>query len=225
MAASSSVLLPPGGQRILFVLAHPDDGDFICGGTVARLVEEEKDVHYLVVTRGDAGGNPDTREQEQRCSAGLLGVKTVTFLDGYADGEVEPTISLRRDIAFVVRQWRPDVVFTFDPWKRYDIHPDHRIVGLSTQDALVNASARNFPEQFVHGVAPHKVKQLYYFSTDKPNHWVDISDVIGKKIAAMRCHESQMSGFDPDEYARRKGREAGMVHRYKLAEAFHHDVI
>src|SRR5690242_15139000 len=138
MVASSPVLLPPGGQRILFVLAHPDDGDFICGGTVARLVEEGKDVQYLVVTRGDAGGNPDTREQEQRYSADLLGVKAVTFLDGYADGEVEPTISLRRDIAFVVRQWRPDVVFTFDPWKRYDIHPDHRTVGLSTQDALVN---------------------------------------------------------------------------------------
>jgi LmbE family N-acetylglucosaminyl deacetylase len=207
------------------VLAHPDDGDFICGGTVARLAEEGKDVHYLVVTRGDAGGDPIRREQEQRRSAELLGVKIVTFLDGYADGEVEPTISLRRDIAFVVRQWRPDVVFTFDPWKRYDVHPDHRTVGLSTQDALVNASARNFPEQLVHGIVPHKVKQLYYFSTDKPNHWVDIGDVIEKKIAAMRCHESQMSGFDPDEYARRKGREAGMVHRYKLAEAFHHDVI
>ena len=225
MAISSSVLLPPGGQRILFVLAHPDDGDFISGGTVARLVEEGKDVHYLLVTRGDAGGNPDIREQEQRHSAELLGVKIVTFLDGYADGEVEPTISLRRDIAFIVRQWRPDVVFTFDPWKRYDMHPDHRAVGQCTQDALVNASARNFPEQLVNDITPHKVKHLYYFSTDKPNHWVDISDVIDRKIAAMRCHESQMSGFDPEEYARRKGREAGMAHKYKLAEAFHHDVI
>ena len=225
MTVSSSVLLPPGGQRVLFVLAHPDDGDFISGGTVARLVEEGKDVHYLVITRGDAGGNPDIREQEQYWSAELLGVKTVTFLDGYADGEVEPTISLRRDIAFVVRQWRPDVVFTFDPWKCYDVHPDHRTVGLCTQDALINASARNFPEQLVHGIVPHKVKHLYYFSTDKPNHWVDISGVIDRKIGAMRCHESQMSGFDPDEYARRKGHEAGIVHRYKLAEAFHHDVI
>ena len=223
--AASSVLLPPGGQRILFMLAHPDDGDFISGGTVAYLAEEGKDIHYLVVTRGDAGGSPDIREQEQRHAAELLGVKTVTFLDGYADGEIEPTIALRREIALIVRQWHPDVVFTFDPWKRYDMHPDHRAVGLCTQDALVNASARNFPEQLVNGVSPHKVKHLYYFSTDKPNHWVDISDVIDKKIAAMRCHESQMSGFDPDEYARRKGREAGMAHKYKLAEAFHHDVI
>lgn len=225
MTISSSVLLPPGGQRILFVLAHPDDGDFICGGTVARLIEEGKDVHYLLVTRGDAGGNPDIREQEQRRSAELLGIKALTFFESYADGEIEPTISLRRDIALIVRQWRPDVVFTFDPWKRYDMHPDHRAVGLCTQDALVNASAGNFPEQFVNGVVPHKVKHLYYFSTDKPNHWIDISDVIDKKKAAMCCHKSQMSGFDPEEYARRKGREAGMAHKYKLAEAFHHDVI
>jgi LmbE family N-acetylglucosaminyl deacetylase len=225
MTTASSVLLPPGGQRILFVLAHPDDGDFISGGTVARLAEEGKEVHYLLVTRGDAGGDSDQREQEQRRGAEVLGVRTLTFLNGYTDGEVEPTLVLRRDIAWVVRQWRPDVVFTFDPWKRYDMHPDHRAVGLCTQDALVNASARNFPEQFVDGVVPHKVKHLYYFSTDKPNHWVEISEVIDRKIAAMRRHESQMSGFDPEEYARRKGREAGMMHKYKLAEAFHHDVL
>ena len=225
MSLPSSILLPPGGQRVLFVLAHPDDADFICGGTVALLAEEGKDVHYLVLTRGDAGGDAARREREQHCAADLLGVKTVTFLNSYADGEIEPTISLRRDIALVVRQWHPDVVFTFDPWKRYDMHPDHRAVGIGTQDALVNASAQNFPEQLINDIEPYKVKHLYYFSTDQPNHWVDISSVIDKKIAAMRCHESQMNGFDPDEYARRKGREAGMTHKYKLAEAFHHDVL
>lgn len=230
-----SVLLPPGGQRILFVLAHPDDGDFICGGTVARLAEEGCDIHYLLVTRGDKGSNdPDMaparlaaiREEEQRSSARLLGVQTVTFLEGYYDGEVEATLALRRDIALIVRQWRPDAVFTFDPWKRYDVHPDHREVGMCTQDTLRNAGTRwCFPEQFVGDITPHGVKHLYYFSTDQPNHWIDTSSVIEKKIAAMRCHQSQMSNFDPEEYARRKGREAGSAHKYKLAEAFHHDVI
>lgn len=231
----TSLLLPSGGQRMLFVLAHPDDGDFICGGTVARLVEEGCHVHYLLVTRGDKGSNdpdmtPDRvaaiREEEQRRSAALLGVEVVTFLEGYSDGEVEATLALRRDIALIVRQWRPDTVFTFDPWKRYDVHPDHREVGMCTQDALRNASTRwCFPEQLGDEITPHSVKHLYYFSTDQPNHWIDTSSVIEKKIAAMRCHESQMAHFDPDEYARRKGREAGIAHKYKLAEAFHHDVI
>lgn len=234
MAISSS-LLPSGSRRILFVLAHPDDGDFICGGAVARLAEEECEIHYLLVTRGDKGSNdPDMapvrlaaiREEEQRSSARLLGVQTVTFLEGYYDGEVEATLALRRDIAQVVRQWRPDAVFTFDPWKRYDVHPDHREVGMCTQDALRNAGTRwCFPEQFTDDIIPHSVKHLYYFSTDQPNHWIDTSSVIEKKIAAMRCHQSQMTNFDPEEYARRKGREAGSAHKYKLAEAFHHDVI
>ncbi len=235
MATSSFVLLPPGGQRILFVLAHPDDADFICGGTVARLAEEGQELHYLLVTKGDKGtDNPNMtpsqlstiREQEERNAAELLGVQTVTFLEGYSDGEVEPTLALRRDITLVVRKWRPDVVFTFDPWKRYDAHPDHRAVGICTQDALKNASGLwIFPEQLIGSITPHTVKHIYYFSTDQANHWVDISSTIEKKIAAMRCHESQMTNFNPDEYARRKGREAGMIHRYKLAEAFHHDVI
>ncbi len=116
---TSSVLLPPGGQCILFVLAHPDDGDFICGGTVAQLAEEGREIHYLLVTRGDKGSNdPDMtparlatiREEEQRNSARLLGVQTVTFLEGYYDGDVEATLTLRRDIALVVRQWRPDAI-------------------------------------------------------------------------------------------------------------------
>ena len=201
----------------------------------SALAEEGCDIHYLLVTRGDKGSNdPDIaparlaaiREEEQRSSATSLGVQTVTFLEGYYDGEVEATLALRRDIALVVRQWRPDAVFTFDPWKRYDVHPDHREVGMCTQDTLRNAGTRwCFPEQFVGDIAPHSVKHLYYFSTDQPNHWIDISSVIEKKIAAMRCHQSQMSNFDPEEYARRKGREAGSAHKYKLAEAFHHDVI
>src|SRR5579875_3647166 len=122
---ASSVLLPPGGQRILFVLAHPDDAEFLCGGTVALLAAEEKDIHYLLVTRGDKGSDdPDMtpeklapiREQEQRNAAQVLGVQTVTFFDGYYDSEVEPTLKLRREITLLVRQWKPDAVFTFDPW-------------------------------------------------------------------------------------------------------------
>ena len=121
MTVSSSVLLPPGGQRILVVQAHPDDAEHLCGGTMALLVAEGKDIHYLFVTRGDKGSDDldmtperlsSIREQEQREAAETLGIQTVTFLDGYYDGEVEPNIALRKEIAFIVRQWKPDVVFT-----------------------------------------------------------------------------------------------------------------
>ena len=148
MAVSSSVLLPPGGQRVLVVQAHPDDAEHICGGTIALLAAEGKDIHYLLVTRGDKGtDNPEMtieqvasiREREQRKAANVQGVQTITFLNGYFDGEVEPTLQLRRDIALVIRQWRPDVVFTFDPWRKDEPHPDHRAVGITTLAALACA--------------------------------------------------------------------------------------
>src|SRR4051794_7772676 len=132
----SYVLLPPGGERILFVLAHPDDAEFLSGGTIARLTEEGREVHYLLATRGEKGSeDPDMiperlagiREQEQRNAARVLGVSSVTFLD-HLDGEVEVTIPLRKELVYYIRKIKPDVTFTFDPWKKNEIHPDHRAI-------------------------------------------------------------------------------------------------
>nr|BBH85430.1 GlcNAc-PI de-N-acetylase [Thermosporothrix sp. COM3] len=229
---ASSILLPPGGQRILFVLAHPDDAEFLAAGTVARLVEEGCHVHYLLVTRGDKGDDdgdltPEEvariREREQREAAQVLGVETVTFLDGYFDGEVEPTMQLRRELAHVIRRWKPDVLFTLDPWRRGEIHPDHRAVGFCALDALASARGRlYFPEQLTEGVTPHKIQQVYLFPTDKPNHWVDISPVLEKKIAALQCHASQVKGSSVRERVKRRAMLAGAEHRLAYAEAFHH---
>jgi LmbE family N-acetylglucosaminyl deacetylase len=235
MTIHPSVLLSPDSQSILFVQAHPDDAEHLCGGTVARLAEEGKDLHYLLVTRGDKGSDdpemtPERlaviREQEQRLAAEVLGVQTVTFLDGYYDGEVEPSLQLRRDIAYIVRQWKPDAVFTFDPWRRDEAHPDHRAVGMCTVDALACArGAMYYREQLRDGITPHNARHLYYFSTDRPNHWVDISRVTDKKIAALRCHHSQTSHKDLQAWVREKGLIAGVEHKLKLAEAFHHHVM
>lgn len=235
MATSSSVLLPPGGQRILVVQAHPDDAEHLCGGTIALLASEGKEIHYLFVTRGDKGSDdPDmtpellasVREHEQRQAAELQGVQTVTFLDGYFDGEVEPTMALRRKLAYVVRQWKPDVVLTFDPWRKNEVHPDHRAVGICTVDALACARGHlYYPEQLQNGITAHNAKQIYFYSTDRANHWIDISSVVDKKIAALRCHESQTKAMDISDWVRRRGNIAGVEHKFKYAEAFHHYVM
>jgi LmbE family N-acetylglucosaminyl deacetylase len=217
------------------VQAHPDDAEFLCGGTVALLVVEGKDVAYLLVTRGDKGSDdPEMtserlsaiREQEQRRAAEVQGVKPVVFLDGYFDSEVEVTLALRREIVLVIRQLKPDIVFTFDPWKRNEPHPDHRAVGMCTLDAI--ACARNhmsYPEQLVDGITAHRVKELYYYATDRPNCWVDISSVVDKKVAALRCHESQTKHKNLYKWVAEKGIVAGAEYRLKYAEAFHHHVI
>jgi LmbE family N-acetylglucosaminyl deacetylase len=233
--AASSVLLPPGGQRILVVQAHPDDAEHLCGGTMALLAAEGKDIHYLFVTRGDKGSDdPDMtperlatiREQEQRRAAEALGVQTVTFLEGYFDGEVEPTVALRKEITLVVRQWKPDVVFTLDPWRKNEVHPDHRAVGICTVDALACArGGMYYREQLRDGVTPHNARQIYFFPTDRANHWVDISSVVEQKAAALRCHESQTKRKDVAVWINEHGLIDGAPHKMKCAESFHHYVM
>ena len=233
MTLSSPVLLPPGGQRILVIIAHPDDAESFCGGTMARLAAEKCDIEYLVITRGDKGSDDPSmtperlspiREAEQRQAAQVLGVQSVTFLEGYFDGALEPTLPLRQELTFKIRQGRPDVIFTFDPWKRYEIHPDHRVTGICTFDAIAAARGlMNYPEQLRNGVRAHTVKHVYFFNTDVPNHWVDIGDTIEKKIEARCRHVSQINPTNhPSGYLRRWAAEAGTEKGYALAEAFHY---
>ncbi len=233
MTTSSTVLLPPGGQRVLVIIAHPDDAESFCGGTMACLAAEGRDIHYLVITRGDKGSDDPTmtserlspiREEEQRKAAKVLGVQTVTFLEGYSDGAIEPTLMLRQELTLMIRKWQPDVVFTFDPWKRYEIHPDHRAVGLCAFDAIAAARGRlNYPEQLRDGIPAHKVKQIYFFNTDQPNHWVDIGAVIERKIDARCQHVSQIQPANhPSSYLRRWAAETGAARGYAFAEAFHY---
>jgi LmbE family N-acetylglucosaminyl deacetylase len=215
----------------MVIMAHPDDAEFICGGTIARLAAEGCVIHYVLVTSGNRGSHDaamtmerlaEIREEEQRHAASALGVQEVTFL-GHNDGEVEVNLALRRELVHAIRQWKPDVMFTFDPWRRYEIHPDHRAVGECALDAL--ASARMpmyFPEQLNEAIVEHRLRQVYLFSTDQPNFWVDVSDFFEKKLEALHCHVSQMSSGDVDEYVRQRGRNEGVEHRYRYGEAFHH---
>jgi LmbE family N-acetylglucosaminyl deacetylase len=229
-STTSSVLLPPGGQRILVIMAHPDDAEFICGGTIARLAEEGCHISYVLVTSGNRGSHePDMtmerlgrmREEEQRRAADALGVREVTFL-GHNDGEVEVTLALRSELVYAIRRAQPDVLFTFDPWRPYEIHPDHRNVGTCALDAL--AAARMpmyYPEQLTGDMAQHRLKQVYLFSTHQPNHWVDVSDYMEKKLEALHCHTSQVNA-GVDEIVRQRARIAGAEHGYQYGEAFHH---
>ena len=231
MTTTSTVLLPPGGQRILVIMAHPDDAEFICGGTIARLAADGCDISYVLVTSGNRGSHEagmtmerlaKIREEEQRHAADMLGVREVTFL-GHNDGEVEVTLALRGELVHAIRKAQPDVLFTFDPWRPYEIHPDHRNVGLCALDAL--ASARMpmyYPEQLNEDITHHRLKQVYLFSTHQPNHWVDVSDYMDKKLEALQCHTSQVSNPEVDEIVRQRARLVGVEHGYTYGEAFHH---
>ena len=197
--------------RILVITAHPDDADFGSAGTVAGWTDAGIDVRYCIVTDGDAGGSdaavsrPDMarlRRAEQAAAAKQVGVHDLRFL-GYPDGQVEATIGLRRDLARVIRQVRPDRVVCQSPERNYArpgaSHPDHRAVGSAALDA-VYPDARNpfaFPGLLSEdGLEAWTVREVWFSGSPTPNHYVDITDTFGRKLAALRAHVSQIR--DPD---------------------------
>jgi LmbE family N-acetylglucosaminyl deacetylase len=226
--------LPP--KRALIISAHPDDIEFVVAGTAAKWVQAGADVQYVVATSGDAGSHQPgitreelacIREQEQRTAAQVAGVDQVVFL-GYPDGEVEPTMALRRDLVREIRRFKPDTVVCYDPTRlfvedRYINHPDHRAVGQAALDAVAPAAAMPlvFEELREEGLEPHRVKQVLVASTMEPNTWIDITDTIDLKIEALRQHASQFpDGWDPEKMLREWASENGKEVGFPYAEAY-----
>jgi LmbE family N-acetylglucosaminyl deacetylase len=225
--------------RVLTITAHPDDVDFGAAGTIARWTDAGLEVIYCVVTDGDAGGYdedipraevPAMRRAEQVAAAKCVGVHDVRFL-GYPDGRVEATLDLRRDLARVIRQVRPDRVLCPSPERNYAqmgvSHPDHRAVGSSALDA-VYPDARNpfaFPElRDREGLAPWTVREVWIPGSPSPNHFVDVTDTFGRKLAALRAHVSQTGQMDglEERLRTRLTRAAGLggLPEGRLAESF-----
>jgi LmbE family N-acetylglucosaminyl deacetylase len=191
-------------KRAMAVYAHPDDVDFGCSGTLASWIERGTHVTYCVITSGQKGTwDPaltgkqmaDIREREQRAAGEVIGVKGFVFL-GHEDGELEVSMALRGEVCRVIREHKPDVVFTNDPWGHYQTHPDHRVAGWSGLDAVIAARDHLFfPEQLRGGkLKKHRVSRVFLFGTREPNVWFDISGTFDKKIAALQKHGSQLGG-------------------------------
>lgn len=226
-------------ERVLVVVAHPDDVDFGAAGTIATFTEAGLHVTYCLITDGDAGGFDDAvdrtvipaiRQAEQRAAAEAVGVSDLIFL-GYPDGRLTVTHELRRDISRVIRQMRPDRVLGSAPERNYRrvqaSHPDHMAAGEATLCA-VYPDARNpyaHPELLaVDGLEPWKVREVWQIGSPHPNHYIDITDVVERKIAALKCHASQTPDMDVAEFVHTayaaQARMAGFPEG-RLAEAFH----
>jgi LmbE family N-acetylglucosaminyl deacetylase len=198
-------------ERALVVTAHPDDVDFGAAGTIATWVAQGTRVTYCVITDGDAGGFdpavprsqiPRIRRDEQVAAARTLGVDDVRFL-GYRDGELEVSHGLRRDISRVIRDVRPQRALIQSPernWARIPAsHPDHMAAGEAAIFAIY-PDARN---PFAHpalladeGLEAWTVHDVWVMGAPEPNTFIDVTDHVDSKLAALRAHESQTSHMD-----------------------------
>lgn len=223
--------------RVAVIVAHPDDAEFSCSGTVARWVAEGREVYYVLLTSGDKGSSdpavtPEmlvaTREAEQRAACAVLGVKDVIFLRR-SDATLVPDLDLRRDITRVIRQLRPDVVICQDPTVQfvgtgYLNHPDHRAAGQATLDAVYPAARdrMTFPELLAEGLETHKVREVYVTGTQEANIWVDITDYFDTKVASLKAHVSQVGDWDPAPMVREWSARTAQEHpgNGELAEGY-----
>jgi len=215
---------------LLVVGAHPDDTEFGAGGTAAAFAEAGYEVHFVVCTDGSKGSKDrqvDPRElvrrrqREQRGAAEALGVSSVTFLE-QTDGELENTRPVRLRLARRIREARPNVLITHDPWRPWMLHPDHRAAGFAVTDAFVAARDHLYlPELLQEGLEPWPVPEIWLWGTVEADHWVDITPTIDRKLAALRHHESQISDMAGLEERLRKGaHELGEPHGMEYAEGF-----
>ena len=223
-------------ERALVVISHPDDGEFGAGPTIAFLTRAGVRVDYVVTTDGARGTeDPDvtpeqlaaTRTAEQRAAADILGVTDIVHL-GYADGYLQPTLELRRDITRQIRRFRPDLVITQNPQRRLDHnpfigHPDHLATGEATL-ASVYPAARdhlNFPELWTEErLEPWKVRQVLLTGVEEPNLWIDVADTFEIGMAAILAHQSQVDPDDVTERMRERARTVGEPQGIGLAQAF-----
>ena len=220
--------------RVLAVYAHPDDLEVSCGGSLRRWSQEGSEVSVVICAQGDKGSHdPSTdptelarvRRGEAAAAADQLGISRPTLL-GYPDGEIENTLELREQLVDTIRSQRPQVIVCPDPTatffgSTYVNHRDHRMVGWSVLDAAAPAAAS--PLYFPQAGPAHQTDEVWLTGTLEPDTWVDIGDHLDHKVAAVRCHTTQLAGESPeavDALIRARAAEAGQQVGLRFAEGF-----
>jgi LmbE family N-acetylglucosaminyl deacetylase len=224
-------------SRVMAIMPHPDDAEFGAAGTIARWIREGKESTYVVCTNGDKGSSdPDMtserlaeiRRQEQTEAARILGVKDIVFLD-YPDGWLEDTPAFRGQLVRLIRKYRPDVVMTTDPHRKYMWHRDHRITGVVALDAIFPYARDrlSYPEHIAEGLKTHHVREIYLWGAEEPDTFMDITETFDLKLAALACHTSQIGQRIEvlRERIRERSEKMGQSHGMAMAEAFRKIVI
>lgn len=222
-------------KTAMVIMAHPDDIEFSCAGTVAKWVKGGAEVVYVLCTSGDVGIDKpgmtkeqaaQIREAEQDAAAEVVGVKNVVYLR-HPDGMLENTMALRKELVREIRRFKPEVVITGDPTKLFTPqgginHPDHRAAGGAAVDAIFPAVSQPnlFEELEAEGITPHRVRKVYVTFRGDGDTFVDISQTIDLKLEALKKHVSQLRDWDPSERLKEGAARLAAGKEMTYAEAF-----
>jgi LmbE family N-acetylglucosaminyl deacetylase len=217
------------------VVAHPDDIEFTCAGTLARWARTGARISYVLCTSGEVGiawagmtkeKAASIREDEQRAAAKISGAQEVIFLRE-PDGLLQPTLELRKKIVREIRRFRPEVVVCGDPtivWSGDDYinHPDHRAAATAALDAVFPAAGQPnlFQELEAEGLQAHKPRKVYVTGWSQTDLYVNITETIDVKVAALRAHRSQMGDWDPEPRIKEWAAERARGKEMQYAEGF-----
>lgn len=188
----------PIPQRALAIVAHPDDAEFQCGATLAKWAASGCVINHLVLTDGSKGTwDPaqhseeliERRRGEQMEAARRLGSTGKVVMLGHSDGELQPTLHIRDQVAYWIRSTQPEVVLAHDPWKRYRLHPDHRNAGWLALDGIVAARDPHYFKH--HGLDVHRPDTVLLFEADEPDHVEEVAGFVNTKVDALLAHISQ----------------------------------
>jgi LmbE family N-acetylglucosaminyl deacetylase len=230
--ANNHVFIP---ESAMAIVAHPDDIEFSCAGTMARWFRAGTRICYVLCTSGDVGIDTpgmtreratEIREAESLAAAEIAGVKDVVFLRE-PDGLLSATLDLRKRLVREIRRFRPEVVITGDPttlWAGSDYinHPDHRAAAQAAVDAVFPASGQPnlFEELAQEGLTAHKVRKLYVTVWGDADVYINIEETIDAKVNALRAHKSQMKDWDPEQQVKEWAAERAKGKEMAYAEAF-----
>ncbi len=224
-------------KRAMVVVAHPDDAEYGCSGSVAKWCRKGWEVVYVLCTDGSKGSEDrkitsgelaEIRKQEQIEAGKILGLKDVVFL-GYPDGYLQPTLELRKDITREIRRWKPDVLVCLSPnrelsMRSYLGHPDHFASGEAALSAVYPAARDHltFPELLDEGFETHKVREVWImFLGDRADYFNPITEQdMRTATKALLAHSSQVDPKMGPKFMRGWRTEAGEKAGTKYAERF-----
>ena len=223
-------------KSAMVIVAHPDDIEFSCAGTMARWARAGARISYVLCTSGDVGiATPGMtraqaaaiREEEAREAARIAGAAEIIFLRE-PDGMLQATLELRKKLVREIRRFRPEVVLAGDPTvvfagPEYLNHPDHRAAALAALEAAFPAAGQPhlFEELAEEGLSAHKPRKVYVEAWDnKGDVFISIDETIEVKIEALRAHKSQMGEWDPEPMIKEWGAERAKGKEMAYAEGF-----